>query len=74
MTISEMRQRFPVYVYRPSAGETIFTVCLGIYRKVTDQHLAVLKALNRRYDWSCLQANAPISYIANEHVKHFEEL
>ena len=74
MTINEMFQVYPVYTYKVSAGETLFSVCIRLYGACTDQNLNFLKAANRRYDWSCLQAGATISYVPEEFVKYFNEI
>lgn len=69
-----MLQKYPTLTYRPSAGETLFSVCRRLYGSQTDQQLLFLKTVNRRYDWSCLQAGITIQYVADEYIKYFSEI
>lgn len=74
MTANELLQTYPVYTYTPSAGDTIFSVASILYSSYEDPYLSFLKTVNRRYDWSSLQAGASIRYIAKEYIKYFNEI
>lgn len=74
MTANELLQIYPVFVYTPSAGDTLFSVSARLFGSFDDIYLSFLKTANRRYDWSCLQGGARIRYISKEHIKYFNEI
>lgn len=74
MTANELLQIYPVFIYTPSAGETLFSVSANLFSSIEDTYLSFLKTVNRRYDWSCLQGGVEIRYISKEHIKYFNEI
>lgn len=74
MTVQEARYKYGVLQTTASVGDTLTSIVRRIYSSDDDIYIKVLKSLNNRLDWQCVEPGAVILYFSLSVIKQIEEV
>ena len=74
MTVAEAVGLYGVSNALVNNGDTLTSVCRRLYKTDDDLHIGILKALNVRYDWDCMEPGTTIVFLEPENVDGISEI
>lgn len=73
MTILEAAATYGLKVIKSSVNDDLTSIVDRVYSSRDDVYFQVIRALNNRFDWECIEAGSIIRYIPKTYCSEINE-